>query len=183
VDVWRWLLLLEFADLMGDVLFSYLALYFVDVAGATETQAGIAVTVWLALGLTTDFFFIPFIDRQSDSMKFIRTTALLELFAFTVFLLMPGFIPKLVVVIAVNLFNTGWYSILQGRLYSSLPGQSASIMAIGSVTAPLAKFFPFLIGLLADQFGLQIAMWVLILGPIALLMGLPKRTNTLISET
>jgi MFS transporter, FSR family, fosmidomycin resistance protein len=183
MDVWRWLLLLEFADLMGDVLFSYLALYFVDVAGATETQAGIAVTVWLALGLTTDFFFIPFIDRQSDSMKFIRTTALLELFAFTVFLLMPGFIPKLVVVIAVNLFNTGWYSILQGRLYSSLPGQSASIMAIGSVTAPLAKFFPFLIGLLADQFGLQIAMWVLILGPIALLMGLPKRTNTLISET
>ena len=183
MDVWRWLLLLEFADLMGDVLFSYLALYFVDVAGATETQAGIAVTVWLALGLTTDFFFIPFIDRQSDSMKFIRTTALLELFAFTVFLLMPGFIPKLVVVIAVNLFNTGWYSILQGRLYSSLPGQSASVMAIGSVTAPLAKFFPFLIGLLADQFGLQIAMWVLILGPIALLMGLPKRTNTLISET
>ena len=183
MDVWRWLLLLEFADLMGDVLFSYLALYFVDVAGATETQAGIAVTVWLALGLTTDFFFIPFIDRQSDSMKFIRTTALLELFAFTVFLLMPGFIPKLVVVIAVNLFNTGWYSILQGRLYSSLPGQSASVMAIGSVTAPLAKFFPFLIGLLADQFGLQIAMWVLILGPIALLIGLPKRTNTLISET
>ena len=138
---------------------------------------------WYLLGYVVLSFFIPFIDRQSDSMKFIRTTALLELFAFTVFLLMPGFIPKLVVVIAVNLFNTGWYSILQGRLYSSLPGQSASIMAIGSVTAPLAKFFPFLIGLLADQFGLQIAMWVLILGPIALLMGLPKRTNTLISET
>jgi len=183
MDVWRWLLLLEFADLMGDVLFSYLALYFVDVGGATETQAGIAVTVWLALGLITDLFFIPFIDRQNDSMKFIRTTALLELFAFTVFLLTPGFIPKLVVVIAVNLFNTGWYPILQGRLYSSLPGQSASIMAIGSVAAPLAKFFPFLIGFLADQFGLQIAMWILILGPIALVLGLRKQTNTLISET
>lgn len=35
-DVWRWLLLLEFADLMGDVLFSYLALYFVDVGQVTE---------------------------------------------------------------------------------------------------------------------------------------------------
>jgi FSR family fosmidomycin resistance protein-like MFS transporter len=113
----------------------------------------------------------------------IRTTALLELFAFAVFLLTPGFIPKLIVVIAVNLFNTGWYSILQGRLYSSLPGQSASVMAIGSVTAPLAKFFPFLIGFLADQFGLQTAMWILILGPVALLIGLPKGTNTLISET
>jgi MFS transporter, FSR family, fosmidomycin resistance protein len=182
-DVWRWLLLLEFADLMMDVLFSYLALYFVDVARATESQAGIAVTAWLAMGLITDFLFIPIIDRQKDSIKFLRITALMECFAFGVFLLTPGFLPKLIVVIAVNLFNTGWYPILQGRLYSSLPGQSASIMAIGSVTAPFAKFFPFLIGLLADQFGLQTAMWILILGPIALLIGLPRHRNNLIPET
>jgi FSR family fosmidomycin resistance protein-like MFS transporter len=182
-DVWRWLLLLEFSDLMGDVLFSYLALYFVDVGRATETQAGVAVTIWLALGLVTDFLFIPFVDRQQDSMRFLRTTAFMELFAFAVFLLMPGFIPKLIVVIAVNLFNTGWYSILQGRLYSSLPGQSASIMALGSVTAPLAKLFPFLIGFIADQFGLQTAMWILILGPIALLIGLPRHNPDLTPGT
>jgi MFS transporter, FSR family, fosmidomycin resistance protein len=178
-NVWRWLLLLEFSDLMGDVLFSYLALYFVDIGRATEAQAGIAVTVWLAIGLMSDFLFIPFIDRQRNSIRFIRTTALLEVFAFAIFLLTPGFIPKLMIVILVNLFNTGWYPILQGRLYSSLPGQSASLMAIGSVTAPLAKFFPFVIGFLADQFGLQTAMWVLVLGPIALLIGLPRRLSLL----
>jgi MFS transporter, FSR family, fosmidomycin resistance protein len=182
-DVWRWLLLLEFADLMGDVLFSYLALYFVDVGRVTETQAGIAVTVWLAIGLVSDLFFIPFIDRQSDSIKFIRATALLEVFAFAIFLLTPGFVPKLIIVILVNLCNTGWYPILQGRLYSSLPGQSASLMAIGSVTTPLAKFFPFLIGFLADQFGLQAAMWILILGPVALLIGLPRHSANLTRET
>ena len=183
VQVWRWLLLLEFADLMMDVLFSYLALYFVDVARATEAQAGIAVTVWLAMGLITDFLFIPFIDRQQDAIRFLRTTAFMELLAFAVFLLTPGFIPKLMVVIAVNLFNTGWYPILQGRLYSSLPGQSASFMAIGSVTSPFAKFFPFLIGFLADRFGLQTAMWILILGPIALLIGLPRQSLNLNPET
>ncbi len=177
VDVWRWLVLLEFADLMMDVLFSYLALYFVDVARATEAQAGVAVTVWLAMGLITDFLFIPFIDRQNDSLRFLRITALFEVLAFALFLLIPGFIPKLIIVILVNLFNTGWYPILQGRLYSSLPGQSASIMTIGSVFAPLAKFFPFLIGFLADRFGLQTALWILILGPIALLIGLPRRSN------
>jgi FSR family fosmidomycin resistance protein-like MFS transporter len=178
-EVWRWLLLLEFADLMMDVLFSYLALYFVDVVRATETQAGIAVTVWLAMGLVTDFLFIPFIDRQRDTLRFVRVTALMELLAFAIFLLIPGFLPKLIVVITVNLFNTGWYPILQGRLYSSLPGQSASLMAIGSVTAPFAKFFPFVIGFLADQVGLQTAMWLLIIGPIALLIGLPRRASHL----
>jgi len=175
-DVWRWLLLLEFADLMGDVLFSYLALYFVDVGHATEAQAGVAVTVWLAMGLVTDFLFIPFIEKQKDSIQLIRRTALLEVFAFAIFLVTPGFIPKLIIVIFVNLLNTGWYPILLGRLYSSLPGQSASLMAIGSVTAPVAKFFPFMIGFLADQFGLQTAMWILILGPAALLIGLPRKT-------
>jgi MFS transporter, FSR family, fosmidomycin resistance protein len=160
---------------MMDVLFSYLALYFVDVGQATEAQAGVAVTVWLAMGLLTDFLFIPFIDRQKDSMRYLRTTAGLEFFAFAVFLLVPDFLPKLIAVILVNLLNTGWYPILQGRLYSSLPGQSASIMVISSVTAPLAKLFPFLIGLIADQFGLQSAMWILTLGPIALLIGLPRR--------
>jgi len=177
-EVWRWLILLEFADLMMDVLFSYLALYFVDVGHVTETQAGVAVTIWLAMGLITDFLFIPFIDRQKDSIRLLRTTALMELVVFAAFLLIPGFIPKIALVIAVNLLNTGWYSILQGRLYSSLPGQSASVMALGSVTAPLAKFFPFLLGFLADRFGLQAAMWLLLLGPLALLVGLPRRHPT-----
>jgi len=177
-EVWRWLLLLEFADLMMDVLLSYLALYFVDIAQVTEAQAGIAVTIWLALGLITDFIFIPIIDRQPDSVKFLRVTAILELVAFSAFLLIPGFIPKLIVIILVNFSNTGWYPILQGRLYSSLPGQSASIMAIGAVTTPIAKFFPLAIGFLADQFGLHNAMWILLLGPIALLIGLPRQNLT-----
>ncbi|MCC6297774.1 MAG: MFS transporter [Anaerolineales bacterium] len=174
-EVWRWLLLLEFADLMMDVLFSFLALYFVDVGKATQAQAGIAIVVWLAMGLITDFLFIPIVDRQKDTLQFLRRTALIELFAFTGFLLIPGFIPKLIFVVLVNLLNTGWYSILEGRLYSSLPGQSASVMAIGAVTAPIAKFFPLALGFLADQFGLGVAMWLLILGPIALLVGLPRQ--------
>ncbi len=182
-EVWRWLILLEFADLMLDVLFSFLALYFVDVGRVTQTQAGIAVIVWLAMGLITDFLFIPFVDRQKDTIQFLRRTAIVELFAFAGFLLVPGFIPKLIFVILVNLFNTGWYSILQGRLYSSLPGQSASIMAIGAVTDPLVKLLPLLLGFLADQFGLGVAMWLLILGPIALLVGLPRENMTANSES
>ena len=173
-EVWRWLLLLEFADLMLDVLFSFLALYFVDVVNVNETQAGIAVTIWLVMGLITDFLFIPYVDKLTDTAQFLRRTAMLNLITFIGFMLIPGFIPKIILVILVNLSNTGWYSILQGRLYSSLPSQSASIMAIGAVTTPLAKALPLLIGILADRAGLDIAIWVLLLAPIALLIGLPK---------
>lgn len=172
-EVWRWLILLEFSDLLMDVLLGYLALYFVDVAQVSETQAGIAVTVWLGMGLVSDLLFIPYIDRQPDSIRFVRGTAWLEVFAFSLFLLVPGFFPKLAIVILVNLGNTGWYSVLQGRLYSELPGQSSLMLVIGAITMPLAKLLPFLIGLLADRFGLGTAMWLLLLGPAALIIGLP----------
>ncbi|MCE9646361.1 MAG: MFS transporter [Chloroflexi bacterium] len=175
-EVWRWLLLLEFSDLMLDVFLGFLALYFVDVAGVTDTQAGLAVTLWLVLGMLTDFLFIPFIDRQPDSMKFLRRTAAFELIAFSVFLLVSGFVPKLIAIIFVNIFNTGWYPILKGSLYSTLPGQSASIMAIESVTTPIAKLLPLLVGILADRFGLAIAIWLLLLGPLALMIGLPRQS-------
>lgn len=181
-DAWRWLLLLEFSDLMMDVFLGFLALYFVDVVFVTEGQAGIAVTIWLALGMLTDFLFIPFIDRQPDSMKFMRVTAVFQMLAFSTFLLIPGFIPKLAAIIFVNIFNTGWYPILKGRLYSALPGQSASIMAIEAVTTPLAKLFPFLIGLLADQFGLGVAIWLLMLGPIAIFIGIPRKSPLPLGE-
>lgn len=173
-EVWRWLILLEFSDLMLDVLLGFLALYFVDVSGASPAQAGIAVTVWLGMGLLTDLLFIPFIDRQPDSMVYLRRSAVLEMIAFAVFLIVPGFIPKLIGVVFVNLCNTGWYPILKGRLYSALPGQSASLMAIESVTTPIAKLMPLAVGWLADQVGLGTAIWLLLLGPLALMIGLPR---------
>jgi FSR family fosmidomycin resistance protein-like MFS transporter len=48
-------------------------------------------------------------------------------------------------------------------------------MAIEAVTTPLAKLFPLLVGLLADQFGLGVAIWLLLLGPIALMIGIPRQ--------
>jgi FSR family fosmidomycin resistance protein-like MFS transporter len=50
-EVLRWLTLLECSDLMLDVLLGFLALYFVDVVGATPAQASAAVAVWTGVGL------------------------------------------------------------------------------------------------------------------------------------
>lgn len=46
-----------------DVLRSFLALYFVDVVGASNTQASFAITVWLGFGLLGDFLLIPLLER------------------------------------------------------------------------------------------------------------------------
>lgn len=170
-EVWRWLILLEFSDLMLDILYSYLALYLVEVTGVTAVEAGLGVAVWTGVGLLGDFLLIPLIERV-PGLVYLRISTVLELILFPVFLLSPWILVKLVVLGLLGFFNSGWYSILQGRLYSAMPGQSGTVMTLGDIAGFVGKLLPLAIGLLAQQFGLATAMWALLAGPVALLIGL-----------
>jgi FSR family fosmidomycin resistance protein-like MFS transporter len=75
-------------------------------------------------------------------------------------------------------FNAGWYAILRANLYSTMPGQSGTVMALDNVSGFFGKLLPLGIGLAAQAFGLQWAMWLLLAGPIALLVGLPRKNQT-----
>lgn len=171
-EVVRWLVLLEFSDLMLDILLGFLALYFVDVAGATPAQAGLAVTVWSGVGLLGDFLLIPLLERVSG-LRYLRLSALLELLLFSAFLLTPSFGARLALIGLLGFFNAGWYSILQGRLYSALPEQSGAVLALKNVSGLLGALIPLVLGLVAQRAGLGPTMWLLLLGPVALLAGLP----------
>jgi FSR family fosmidomycin resistance protein-like MFS transporter len=93
-------------------------------------------------------------------------------------LLIPGLLPKLLLLGLLGLFNAGWYSILQGQLYSAMPGQSGTVMAVGSLFGLVGSLLPLGIGLTAERFGLNAAMWLLLAGPVALLVGIPRRRES-----
>jgi FSR family fosmidomycin resistance protein-like MFS transporter len=173
-EVLRWLTLLEFSDLMLDVLLGFLALYFVDVVGATPSQAGAAVAVWTGAGLLGDFLLIPLLERVRG-LSCLRVSAVLESVLFSAFLLVPGFWTRLVLLALLGLFNAGWYSILKAQLYSAMPGQSGTVMALGNVFGVVGALFPLGLGLVAERFDLRVTMWLLLLGPVVLLIGIPKR--------
>ena len=62
-DVRRWLLLLEVADLLLDVLSGFLALYLVAAARATPAQAALGVAIRLTAGLAGDVLVIRLLER------------------------------------------------------------------------------------------------------------------------
>ncbi|MEM9775839.1 MAG: MFS transporter, partial [Chloroflexota bacterium] len=111
--VWRWLLLLEVGDLMLDVLFGLLALYFVDVIGVTQAQAGFAIAVWTGVGLLGDFLLIPLLEKVKG-LVYLRYSALMILILYPSFLLIETYWLKLILLGIIGLFNAGWYAILQG---------------------------------------------------------------------
>ena len=172
--VLRWLILLEFSDLMLDVLYGYMALYFVDVVGFSASKAALAVAVWTGFGLLGDLLVIPLLEKVRG-LNYLRLSVVIELILFPAFLLLPNPWMKLVTAGLLGLFNSGWYAILKGNLYSSMPGQSGTVMAIGNITGLFGKLIPFGIGLAAERFGRGPAMWILLAGPLALLFGLPPK--------
>jgi FSR family fosmidomycin resistance protein-like MFS transporter len=164
-----WLTLLQFSDLMLDILGGFLVLYFVDVVGASNMQASFAVTVWLGVGLLGDFFLIPLLERLRG-LDYLRFSAIIVLCLYPAFLVVPNINVKLVILGLLGFFNAGWYSILQGQLYTAMPGQSGTVMTLNNLFDLVGGFIPLALGLVAQQYGLQNTMWLLLAAPIALLM-------------
>jgi FSR family fosmidomycin resistance protein-like MFS transporter len=173
-EVLRWLTLLQFSDLTLDVLHGFLALYFIDVVGASGAGATLAIVVWTGVGLAGDALVIPLLERV-DGVLWVRATAALAVIVFPAFLCADDPALKLALLGTLGVLNSGWYPVLKGRLYSALPGQSATVMALGSLFGIAGGLLPLAIGAVAQRAGLGVAMWLLLAGPAALLLGVPRR--------
>ena len=174
--VLRWLILLEFADLMLDILHGFLALYLVDVVNISPANAAFVLTVYTGVGLIGDFLLIPFLERVKG-LDYLRISVMIECILLPLFLLSSILWLKLTLLGFIGLFVVGWYAILKANLFSSMPGQSGTAQALGSVSGIIGKLIPLGIGFAAQVYGLQTAMWLILAGPIVLLLGLPRKNR------
>jgi MFS transporter, FSR family, fosmidomycin resistance protein len=181
-NVIRWMLLLEFSDLMLDTLLAFLALYFVNLAGLTPQVAAFAVAVWTVVGLIGDFLLIPLLERVSG-LAYLRVSVMTELILFPAFLLVPTLALKLPLLALLGFFNSGWYAILKAEQYKSMHGRSGSVLVLDNLGALLGKSIPLAMGFIAESYGLGVAMWVLLAGPIVLFFGLPRRSLAANTDT
>ncbi len=166
----KWVILTELADFMLDKLLEVTGLYFHDVAGVSLPAASAAVTVSTIAGLLGSFVLVPLLEKV-NGVRVLRVTAFIVLFAYAALLLIPSVWLKVVLIAVISLSTAGWYVVLRARCYEALPGQSGVVVAVTSLANVSGLFVPLLLGGIADAFGLQAAMWLLIIGPIALIWG------------
>lgn len=173
--VLRWLVLLELSDLLLDVLRGFLAVYLVDEAGLSRGAAALAISVVLGADLAGNFAVLRLL-RGMSGLAYVRVSAVAAAALFAAFLVVPGVL-KLVPLAALGAVTAGWYPILKARLYGELPGRSGTAMTLGSLMGPLGSAAPLAVGFLADRAGLDAALWLLLLGPAALLALVPRRQS------
>jgi FSR family fosmidomycin resistance protein-like MFS transporter len=172
-EVLRWLVLKDVTDLMGDVFFAFVALYFVDVVGVSAAQAALAVAVWTAGGLAGDFALLVILRRVSGSTH-LRVTAAVALMVFPAFLLAPGLWPKVVLAGVLGAIRAGWYAIPKAQVFAELPGRSGAAVALSDLSSLPQSLLPLAVGLLAAEIGLGNALWVALVAPLALLALVPR---------
>ena len=172
-EVFRWLFLVELADLLLDVFLAFLALYFVDELGTSRATAAVAVAVWTGAGLVGSAAMIPLL-RRMDGLHYLRGSAGATALLFVAFLLTPSSSGKLALVAAIAFVNAGWYPVLQARLYDALGEASGLALTVGALF-PLNAVLPLAIAAVAERWGLGTALWPLLAAPVALLALVPRR--------
>jgi FSR family fosmidomycin resistance protein-like MFS transporter len=173
-SVLRWLLLLEASDLMLDVLRGFLAVYLVDAAGLGSAGAALALGATLAADLAGNAVLLRVLSRWSSEL-YLRASAAVAALLFVFFLLVPSASAKVGLIVALGFTTAGWYPLLQAGLYGSLPGLSGTAMALSSAMGPVAAVPPLAVGLVAGAAGLANALWLLLVGPLVLLLLAPRR--------
>jgi FSR family fosmidomycin resistance protein-like MFS transporter len=169
----RWLLLLEASDLMLDVLRGFLAVYLVDVVEVNRSIAALALGAVLGADLLGNTLLLRALRRAPVSW-YLRASAGVASILFAAFLLVPSAPGKVGLVVALALTTAGWYPLLKARLYGAMPGLSGTAMALASLTGPVAALPPLAVGVLAGAVGLANALWLLLLGPLLLLVFVPR---------
>ena len=173
----RWMFLLQLSDLLLDVLTGYLPLYFTDVAGFSVAQASLMLSVLMGAGLISNIMLIPILERFSGR-KVVRLSAGITGVLYASWLLVPWLWAKIGLIILIKLVTLGWYEVLQGEAFATVPGRSGTVMAINSIVGLLGGGISFLVGWVAARAGLPAAMWILIAGPISLALFVPgKKKN------
>jgi FSR family fosmidomycin resistance protein-like MFS transporter len=172
LDLMRWFILLEFADLLMDVFTSYVVLYFSDVVGLSPAQTGLVLSGLMITSLVTDLLLIPLLDRI-PGRRIVRLSAAFALILFPAFLVVPWAWAKIGLGFAVRASTIGWYAVLQGEAYAALPERSGTVMALNSLAGLAGGALVWLVGWSAEIAGLSTAMWLLLLGPLALVLFMP----------
>jgi FSR family fosmidomycin resistance protein-like MFS transporter len=169
----KWIVLTELADLMLDKLLEQVGVYFHDVAHVSLVESTYAVSIMTTGWLIGNLLLVPLLE-QVKGLRILRFTTFIVLFAYAAFLLVPIVLIKYILIGVISLCASSWYTILRAKSYEALPGRSGTVMAVTSIVGGINLFVPVILGGLADAIGLQAAMWLLMLGPIALVIGLRK---------
>ena len=160
-----WLAACALCCLLDEILVAFGALFLRDELGAgVEVQglAFLAAAVGGAVGLAVT-------DRlltRVDPLRLLIATSLATAVVFAAWLCVRSIPASVILLGLIGLFCSPLYPICAARAYAARPGQTGLVSALDQLFAPFPLLAPLLIGFVADEVGIVIALAILVVQPI-----------------
>lgn len=168
-SVLKWVVALELADLMLDVLTAFVALYLVDSLRLSVGHAALLLFARAAAAVAGEGLAIVLLERVRGP-HYLAVSATLAIVFYGAFLTCTTVVALTLTLVLVTMATSGWYSVLKASLYDALPNRGGTVMAVTSLTGLARGLVPLGFGAIADRCGISAAMWLLGIGAIAVIV-------------
>ncbi len=162
-----WLFGSWLCGLMDEILVAFGALHLRDGLGADSATRSLVLMAFMA-GTVLGLVVLDRLLARFAPLALLRVASLGTIVAFTGWLLASDPVASGCWMFATGLFEGCLYPLAKAQAYRALPGRSGMLNAVAHVFTPLDAALPLLLGLLADQLGLIVALTILLAQPVGL---------------
>lgn len=169
----RWLLLATIPTLLDELFLGFAGLFLTDIVGVLPSVLSLALLApivggLLSLGLMQRF------GKSITPARLLGNAALITLVGLVGLITAQSLWPALLGLFLTGLGAAPWYPIAKAQAYALLPGRAGTIRALQSLFAPLEIAAPLVIGLVAERWGIQTGVGLLLVAPILILIIRPR---------
>lgn len=173
-ELLRWAAISTLATTLDEVFLAFAALYLHDHLHASQEAISATIAVAVAAGLAA-LILLDRLGRRVEGRRLLPWMAALALVGVALLLVAPT-VPLAALALAVVAFAAaGWYPLAQAAAYATRPGRAALVRTVSLFGDPIEIVLPAITGLIAARLGLAAALGFLALGPLAMLLLLPRR--------
>jgi hypothetical protein len=174
----RWMGILLMATMVDEVFLGFAGLLLHDRLHASVGATSLLLALGMIGGMIGLFALERILARRPEQhragVRLLPWLALLTLAGIVALLLAPALWLAGVALFAIGLGATSWYPVARAATYDRLPGRAGLARAITGLIMPLELALPAVVGLLAERFGLVVALGFLGVAPVGVLLLIPR---------
>lgn len=172
----RWLLLATLPSLLDEMFLGFAGLFLIDKLEVAPQMVSLALMAPTLGGLLS----LAWLERWGKQMAprhILSIVAVLTLAGLLAFITAVHAWMALLALFLMGIGVAPWFPLAQAQAFAAMPGRSGTVGALQSLFAPIEIAAPLLIGLIAEQWGIQIGMSSFLLAPLLLLCLRPRRSG------
>jgi len=173
-----WLFGVWLCCMLDEILVAFGSMYLRDRLNLGTVERSLVLMSFVAGSIVGLLATERLLRRGGDPLAMLRWGGASCALAYGAWIVAPGAAWSAALLALVGFLAAPLYPIAQAQAYRALPGQSGMVNAVSMVFRPLEIALPLVIGLVADQLGLGVALALLAAQPLGLLaIGMALRSN------